>query len=232
MAVRLRRRRSPATWRRTSRSSPAGALLDGVARRRSARTPSCARSTSSSRLNRRVLADVGYTVRMEPGVQSPDETLRARHRLLPRQRLAARADPARVSASPRASCPGYLVQLVEDVVPGSTADRRRARTSPTCTRGPRSTCPARAGSAWTRPPACSTGEGHIPLACTADARRSAAPISGAVGPCQTTIEYSNVVRRIHEDPRVTLPYCDEQWERIDALGAGRRRRAATTATCG
>ncbi len=26
------------------------------------------------------------------------------------------------------------------------------------------------------------------------------------------------VTRIHEDPRVTLPYTDEQWKRIDRLG--------------
>ena len=26
------------------------------------------------------------------------------------------------------------------------------------------------------------------------------------------------ITRIHEDPRVTLPYTDEQWKRIEALG--------------
>jgi len=62
-----------------------------------------------------------------------------------------------------------------------------------------------------------TGEGHIPLACTSTPA-AAAPVTGAVEPCETTLEFSSSVRRIHEDPRVTLPYTTEQWERIDALG--------------
>jgi uncharacterized protein (DUF2126 family) len=44
-----------------------------------------------------------------------------------------------------------------------------------------------------------------------------------VGPCpsrsrSSTARRHNEVRRIHEDPRVTRPYTDEQWARIDALG--------------
>jgi hypothetical protein len=31
-------------------------------------------------------------------------------------------------------------------------------------------------------------------------------------------EFAMSVTRIHEDPRVTKPYTDEQWEEIEALG--------------
>ncbi len=62
-----------------------------------------------------------------------------------------------------------------------------------------------------------TGEGHIPLACTAEPL-SAAPVSGAVGKCEVDFSVSMSVKRVHEDPRVTKPYTREQWTQIEALG--------------
>ena len=62
------------------------------------------------------------------------------------------------------------------------------------------------------------GEGHIPLSATPHPA-SAAPITGATEPCETTLDFSNVVTRVHEDPRVTLPYTDAAWGAINALGA-------------
>ena len=47
---------------------------------------------------------------------------------------------------------------------------------------------------------------------------TAAPISGSTDPCEVTFEHSNTVRRLGGPPRVTLPYSDEQWARIDTLG--------------
>ena len=62
------------------------------------------------------------------------------------------------------------------------------------------------------------GEGHIPLSATPHPE-SAAPITGATEPCETTLDFSNVVTRVHEDPRVTLPYTEAAWGAISALGA-------------
>ncbi len=62
------------------------------------------------------------------------------------------------------------------------------------------------------------GEGHIPLSATPHPA-SAAPITGAAGPCESTLDFANIVTRIHEDPRVTLPYTAEAWAAITALGA-------------
>ncbi len=62
------------------------------------------------------------------------------------------------------------------------------------------------------------GEGHIPLSATphpASRRRSGARPSRA----KPTLEFSNVVTRVHEDPRVTLPYTEAAWAAICALGA-------------
>ncbi len=47
---------------------------------------------------------------------------------------------------------------------------------------------------------------------------SAAPITGATDECEVDFRFSNSVRRIHEDPRVTKPYTDSQWQTIQALG--------------
>jgi len=59
--------------------------------------------------------------------------------------------------------------------------------------------------------------GHIPLACSPDPA-SAAPVTGSVDDCETKFEFTMSVARIHEDPRVTKPYTEEQWQQIDALG--------------
>ncbi|HWY99085.1 MAG TPA: transglutaminase family protein, partial [Bacteroidia bacterium] len=61
------------------------------------------------------------------------------------------------------------------------------------------------------------GEGHIPLACTPD-YISAAPVVGASDVCETSFDFSNTVTRIHEDPRVTKPFTEEQWIAINAVG--------------
>ena len=61
------------------------------------------------------------------------------------------------------------------------------------------------------------GEGHIPLACTPDPT-SAAPISGAVDECECEFSFEMSVTRVYESPRVTLPYTDEQWKKIESLG--------------
>ncbi|WP_370328881.1 DUF2126 domain-containing protein [Mycolicibacterium hippocampi] len=167
-------------------------------------------------LNRAVNADVGYSVRMEPGVQTPDFTLRTGIgscrdsawllvSILRQMGLAARF----VS--------GYLVQLTSDVEaldgpsgPAADFTDLHAWTEVYIP-----------GAGWIGLDPTSglfAGEGHIPLSATPHPE-SAAPITGSTEPCETTLEFTNVVTRVHEDPRVTLPYTDESWAEINALGA-------------
>ncbi|MCE9547829.1 MAG: transglutaminase family protein, partial [Planctomycetia bacterium] len=61
------------------------------------------------------------------------------------------------------------------------------------------------------------GEGHIPLACTPDPQ-NAAPVSGSREVCETKFEFHMSITRVHEDPRVTKPYTEEQWASIETLG--------------
>jgi uncharacterized protein (DUF2126 family)/transglutaminase-like putative cysteine protease len=167
-------------------------------------------------LNHAVNADVGYSVRMEPGVQAPDFTLRTGIgscrdsswllvSILRQMGLAARF----VS--------GYLVQLTSDVA---------ALDGPSGPAADFTDLHAWAevyipGAGWIGMDPTSglfAGEGHIPLSATPHPA-SSAPITGATEPCQTTLDFSNVVTRVHEDPRVTLPYTEAAWGAIQSLGA-------------
>ncbi|HJQ03976.1 MAG TPA: transglutaminase family protein [Nocardioides sp.] len=172
-------------------------------------------------LNAAVHRAVAYSVRMEAGVQTPDQTLELAVgscrdsawllvSLLRQYGLAARF----VS--------GYLVQLTADQEAldgpsGPTADFTDLHAW---------TEVYLPGAGWVGMDPTSAlfaGEGHIPLSATPHPS-SAAPIEGATDPVEVTFDFVNLVTRAHEDPRVTKPYDEGQWTRIDALGEAVDRR--------
>jgi uncharacterized protein (DUF2126 family)/transglutaminase-like putative cysteine protease len=184
-------------------------------------------------VNQRIQNRIKYLIRMEPGIQSPEKTLTLKSgscrdsawllvQLLRHLGLAARF----VS--------GYLIQLTPDVksLDGpSGADKDftdlHAWTEVYLP-----------GGGWVGLDPTSgllAGEGHVPLACSAEPV-TAAPISGGFSYSDESIlntepdrekrkargkdsfEFSMSVTRIHEDPRVTKPYTEEQWAEIESLG--------------
>ena len=166
-------------------------------------------------VNQRLWQDIKYSIRLEPGVQSPEETL---------VKLSGSCrDSAWLLCQLFRHCglaarfvSGYLIQLKADVK--SLDGPSGAETDFTDLHA--WTEVYLPGGGWIGLDPTSgllAGEGHIPLAGTPDSS-SAAPISGAVDECRCEFSHAMTVTRIHESPRVTLPYTETQWQTIETLG--------------
>ena len=166
-------------------------------------------------INQRIYKDISYLIRMAPGVQTPEETLRLRSgscrdsawllvQLMRHMGLAARF----VS--------GYLIQLTPDV---------KSLDGPSGTEVDFTDLHAWCevylpGAGWIGLDPTSgllAGEGHIPLACTPQPS-SAAPIEGLMDEAEVEFSHEMNITRIYESPRVTKPYTEEQWADVLALG--------------
>tara|TARA_R110002049_G_scaffold309200_1_gene518495 strand:- start:3778 stop:7104 length:3327 start_codon:yes stop_codon:yes gene_type:complete len=166
-------------------------------------------------INRKIYEHLNYNIRMDPGVQTCEETLKQKngscrdYAWLFVQVLRHLGFGARFVS-------GYLVQLKSD---------EKSLDGPSGPEEDFTDLHAWAevylpGAGWIGFDATSgllAGEGHIPLACT-PSFESAAPVSGMSDVCETEFFFENSVKRIFESPRVTKPYTQEQWSAIYKLG--------------
>ncbi|MEY4579764.1 MAG: hypothetical protein RL701_4467 [Pseudomonadota bacterium] len=166
-------------------------------------------------VNARLQQRIDYTVRMDPGIQTCEETFE--------KSLGSCRDSAwllvqilRHLGLAARFVSGYLVQLTAD---------EKSLDGPSGPEADFTDLHAWAevyvpGAGWIGLDPTSglfAGEGHIPLACTPDSV-SAAPLTGFTEKCETEFEHANLVTRVHEDPRVTKPYTEAQWAAIRELG--------------
>ena len=166
-------------------------------------------------LNMKLSKDISYLIRMEPNVQTCEQTLKLRSGSC-RDSAWLLVNILRSFGLAARFVSGYLVQLKQDVKsldgPSGAAEDFTYLHAWTEVYLP--------GAGWIGMDPTSglfAGEGHIPLACSPEPQ-SAAPITGAHDKAEVAFNHAMSVTRIFEAPRSTKPYPEAIWSEIIRVG--------------
>lgn len=166
--------------------------------------------------NQKLNQSLNYTVRLEPGIQTCEETMQIGSGSC-RDMSWFLCQALRHLGLATRFASGYLIQLTQDI---------KSLDGPSGTEVDFTDLHAWTevylpGAGWIGLDPTSglfAGEGHIPLCCTPNPQ-SAAPITGTLsGDVTATMTHEMTIQRIHEAPRSTKPYTEQQWQDIDAMG--------------
>lgn len=175
-------------------------------------------------VNRLVKEKVAYVIRDEAGVWTPEETL-ANGRGSCRDSAVLIVALLRARGIAARFVSGYLIQLTDEgMIPNEP--RGVSRDVVDLHAWAEAYVP---GAGWIGLDGTSgllTGEGHIPLACTATPLH-AAPLDGTSDVAADRVEFGTTIARLGHEARPTAPFTDEIWGEL--LAAGDRADASLTA---
>lgn len=166
-------------------------------------------------INRILQQTIEYQIRLEPGIQTCSETLTSQRGSC-RDLAWLQCQILRHIGFATRFASGYLIQLRPDEKPieGPAGPNEDVADLHAWTEV------YLPGAGWIGLDATSgllVSEGHIPLCATPDPQNSA-PISGTLEQCEADFEFSMQVERISEEPRISKPYTQQEWQNISKLG--------------
>jgi len=166
-------------------------------------------------LSQRVRDEVGYTTRMEAGVQSSEQTLALRTGSC-RDSAWLLVEVCRHLGIAARFASGYLIQLAADVPLSDTGATAVFEDSAALHAWTEVFLP---GAGWIGMDPTSgllAAEGHLPLVCTPNAEQ-AAPIDGSVEPSTVEFDFEMSVRRLDREQQFSQPYSDKEWNGVCQL---------------
>lgn len=166
-------------------------------------------------INQQLKMDINYLIRMEPNIQTPENTLKLKSGSC-RDSAWLLVEILRNLGLATRFVSGYLIQLKPDIKP-VTGPAGAEEDFTDLHAWVEVYIP---GAGWIGLDPTSgllAGEGHIPLAASPQPQ-SAAPVTGFLEPVQVEFQHKMSVTRILETPRSTRPYPEETWQQIYNLG--------------
>jgi uncharacterized protein (DUF2126 family)/transglutaminase-like putative cysteine protease len=157
-------------------------------------------------LNRRVRSEIDYVARLDPGIQTCEQTLEKCAGSC-RDSAWLLVQILRHLGMASRFVSGYLIQLAADDPSGPQTDSADFHAWAEV---------FLPGAGWIGMDPTSglfAGEGHVPLVCTPNASQ-AAPIEGTVELANVDFSYSMSVRRLHDAPRPSKPFTEEDWLQV------------------